>query len=159
MIEDKNFRINFQIIKFAPLIAIQQLQLLTKNQCSKKFLILFLSFFLSINNNANAHMFNKFKKGFYFEKYSTTEEAEKALLKLYPIGSNANELVRTLDIAVGKENIFNPEQNKLSDRISKKGNYIYFEYRDFLYEWTSTVWLNEDNTIKDISVNRDIMLP
>jgi len=33
-------------------------------------------------------MFNKFKKGFYFEKYKTAEEAESALLELHPIGSD-----------------------------------------------------------------------
>ena len=61
------------------------------------------SYFLTINpNNANANMLNKFKDGFYFEKYSTAEEAKEALLELHPIGSDVGELVKTLEGAGGK---------------------------------------------------------
>ena len=76
-----------------------------------KYLILFLSVFsLSlispINNNANANMLNKFKKGFYFEKYENAEEAQKALLELHPIGSDVEDLVSTLDAAGGRCGIY-----------------------------------------------------
>ena len=50
-------------------------------------------------SNANANMFNKFKKGFYFEKYSTAEEAKAALLELHPIGSDVGDLIKTLERA------------------------------------------------------------
>ena len=50
-------------------------------------------------SNANANMFNRFKKGFYFEKYSTAEEAKAALLELHPIGSDAGDLIKTLERA------------------------------------------------------------
>ena len=48
-------------------------------------------------------MFNKFKNGFYFEKYKTAEEAKAALLELHPIGSDVEGVVRTLEAAGGKE--------------------------------------------------------
>ena len=102
-----------------------------------KYLILFLSVFsLSlispINNNANANMLNKFKKGFYFEKYENAEEAQKALLELHPIGSDVEELVKTLDIATSKEKIFDKSVDDLRDRISKKGSYFYFDYTEYV---------------------------
>jgi hypothetical protein len=58
-------------------------------------------------SNANANMFNRFKKGFYFEKYSTAEEAKAALLELHPIGSDVEGLVKTLERAGGKCNSIN----------------------------------------------------
>ena len=69
-------------------------------------LLLLLASMLTISstNDANANMFNKFKKGFYFEKYKTAEEARTALLELHPVGSNVGELVRTLERAGGVEN-------------------------------------------------------
>ncbi|MES2678000.1 MAG: hypothetical protein V4612_06815 [Pseudomonadota bacterium] len=53
------------------------------------FTIFLFSFclFLLTPNQANANMFNRFKKRFYFEKYSNTQEAQKALLELHAIGS------------------------------------------------------------------------
>ncbi|OFW80267.1 MAG: hypothetical protein A3D15_04325 [Alphaproteobacteria bacterium RIFCSPHIGHO2_02_FULL_40_34] len=67
----------------------------------KNFLILTISILAltmnTTNNNAEAKMFNKFKKGFYFEKYKTAEEAKAALLELHPIGSDVEGLVETLE--------------------------------------------------------------
>ena len=61
-------------------------------------------------NCANANMFNKFRKGFYFEKYSTAEELKTALLELHPIGSDVGELVRTLEGAGEVCNIYYNER-------------------------------------------------
>ena len=63
-----------------------------------KFLFLpFLCLMLLLaTTNANANMFNKFRKGFYFEKYSNAEEAKAELLKLHPVGSDAGEVLNTL---------------------------------------------------------------
>jgi hypothetical protein len=66
------------------------------------FLILFLSPLFINSNNAEAGMLNRFKKGFYFEKYKTAEEAKENLLKLHPIGSDVKELVKTLERSGGK---------------------------------------------------------
>lgn len=93
--------------------------------------VLSLSLILSINNNAEANMFNKFKKGFYFEKYKTAEEAQKVLLELHPIGSDVGELVRTLDIAMNRKQVFDKSVDNLQDRMSKKGSYFYFDYKQF----------------------------
>jgi hypothetical protein len=60
-------------------------------------------FLLAISTNqAQANMFNKFRKGFYFEKYKTAEEATNALLELHPIGSDVGGLVKTLEGAGAK---------------------------------------------------------
>ncbi|MCX6780250.1 MAG: hypothetical protein NT034_03670, partial [Candidatus Magasanikbacteria bacterium] len=51
-----------------------------------KTLILFftsLFFLITTSNQANADMFNRFRKGFYFEKYGDPEKAKEALLKLH----------------------------------------------------------------------------
>ena len=49
--------------------------------------------------NANQNFINRFKEGFYFEKYSDAKEARAALLKLHPIGSDKAALRRTLENA------------------------------------------------------------
>jgi hypothetical protein len=60
---------------------------------------LILTLAIISTSNANANIFNKFKKGFYFEKYSTAEEAKAALLELHPIGSDVGDLIKTLERA------------------------------------------------------------
>ena len=60
-------------------------------------------FLLAISTNqAQANMFNRFREGFYFEKYKTAEEARAALLELHPIGSDIEGLVGTLEGAGAK---------------------------------------------------------
>ena len=69
----------------------------------KKSLIICLSIlsiiFIASTSTSDANMFNRFKKGFYFEKYKTAEEAKVELLKLHPIGSDVRELVKRLEMA------------------------------------------------------------
>ena len=55
-------------------------------------------FLLAISTNqAQANMFNRFREGFYFEKYKTAEEAKAALLEMHPIGSSVESLIKTLE--------------------------------------------------------------
>ena len=66
----------------------------------KNLLVLIISIMtlsMTTNNTAEANVFNKFKKGFYFEKYTNVEEAKAALLELHPVGSDVQGLVRTLE--------------------------------------------------------------
>ena len=130
-----------------------------------KYLILFLSFlFLSVLqpiNNANANMFNKFKKGFFFEKYSSANEAQKALLELHPIGSDAGELVKTLERAGC--NISLTDQNKLND--AKKNNQKYIKIDKIINCTKSTgligwlIWRTSvmliNNSIYDVSISKE----
>jgi hypothetical protein len=92
----------------------------------KNFLIVLsisiLSLAITTSNNAEAKMFNKFKKGFYFEKYKTAEEAKAELLKLHPIGSDVEGLVRTLE---GAGAIFAKRISK-DDALPDKENKKYF---------------------------------
>ena len=46
--------------------------------------------------SANQNFSNRFKEGFYFEKYSNAKQARAALLKLHPIGSDKAAFHRTL---------------------------------------------------------------
>lgn len=64
----------------------------------KKLLLIALLFLLSFSV-FNPNFFKRFKKGFYFEKYSTAQEAEKALLKLHPIGSDIRGFMNTVEKA------------------------------------------------------------
>lgn len=105
-------------------------------------------------------MFNKFKKGFYFEKYKTAEEAKAALLELHPIGSDVEGLVRTLDIAMNRKQIFDKSVDNLRDRMSKKGSYFYFDYKQFsipfvgVHRWIVDVSVEGENyeIIKKIQI-------
>jgi hypothetical protein len=65
----------------------------------------------------NQNQFNRFKQGFYFEKYSTAKEANNALLQLHPIGSDVNALVKTLEKAGGK--------------VKEESLESYYEYKKF----------------------------
>jgi len=84
------------------------------------------------NSNANANIFNKFKKGFYFEKYSTAEEAKAALLELHPIGSDVEGLVKTLERAgaeVSEENLNQYRKKKYYDEWWKQGIEKMYSYK------------------------------
>lgn len=122
-----------------------------------KFLILFfgiLTAILPINNNANANMFNKFRDGFYFEKYDTAEEAKAALLELHPIGSDVGELVGTLEGAGAIEDT--PKSKKdnggwdhiiIDKRKVLVGNFLFFHYshrKFFIFPTTWTVIIEFD---------------
>lgn len=97
-----------------------------KNFKLTNLLILFLSapILLTSTNQAQANMFNKFKKGFYFEKYKTAEEATNALLELHPIGSDVEGLIKTLEGAgamIKEEDLKNYKKFKEYDRWWKEG--------------------------------------
>ena len=80
--------------------------------------------FIIIKNGGDVHMFNKFKKGFYFEKYKTAEEAKTVLLKLHPIGSDIEGLVKTLERSAGECGIYREETESydyISDSSGEKG--------------------------------------
>lgn len=100
--------------------------------------VLSLSLVAPINNNAEANMFNKFKKGFYFEKYKTAEEAKAALLELHPIGSDVEGLVKTL--------------NNGGAEISEEDLNSYYNYRQFgkREEW----WKNDMKNIYKIKYDK-----
>ena len=68
--------------------------------------IFVLSIFLTIFMPAisQAKFMNKIDNNFHFEKYKTAESAKDALLKLHPIGGNAGELIKDLDIAIKNTN-------------------------------------------------------
>ncbi|MES2677734.1 MAG: hypothetical protein V4612_05420 [Pseudomonadota bacterium] len=96
-------------------------------------LVFFVSLCILITtttNQANANMFNRFKKGFYFEKYGDSEDARvsgdgggvrKALLKLHPIGSDVRELVKTLEKAGAKCYDTNYILDNTGSRVNAKG--------------------------------------
>ena len=58
--------------------------------------LFFLFPLMLITQNAQAKFMNKFKDGFYFEKYKTEKEVKNALLELHPIGSYSKDLITTL---------------------------------------------------------------
>ena len=137
----------------------------------RNFLILILSITALImitNNNAGANVLNKLRKGFYFEKYKTVEEAKAALLELHPIGSDVDALIKTLERVGAKEDTpkdkkenggwdyvdVNGEKKKLM-----LGNFLSFYYEHggipgslFPRGWTVFIEYKE-NKILDIYTN------
>ena len=101
-------------------------------KCTTKSLILSLFvLFLSLTttaNNANANMFNKFKNGFYFEKYKTAEEAKAALLELHPIGSDVEGVVRTLTGAGAVNRTIESKFLFLDKRKIENGYLVWYWY-------------------------------
>ena len=132
-----------------------------------KYLILFLFFVLSLSliqpiKNANANMFNRFKKGFYFEKYSNAQEAKAELLKLHPIGSDVGELVKRLEGAgcdiseVSKNKLdeakkTNPQKYSRIDKIINCANSTGF--MNWLVWRVSVIVINEK--IDDIGISKE----
>jgi len=124
------------------------------------------------SNNANANMFNKFKKGFYFEKYKTAEEAKSDLLELHPIGSDVEGLIRTLEGADAKFINSINRKDLLSDPV-KEREYFYevsksasirhrYEYKFGIplvnpMKWFILIYCDENNFITDIYLNRSYM--
>ena len=136
----------------------------------KPFLLLtiFLSFFLSTPNQANANMFNKFKKGFYFEKYKNAQEAKAELLKLHPIGSDVGELVKTLEGAgamVVEKDLTNAHKFKEYDEwwqngVVKMYNFEYNKASPFFIilnylKWNGGLQIDKNNKIIDFGIFRN----
>jgi hypothetical protein len=56
--------------------------------------------------HANQNFMNRFKEGFYYEKYSSEKDAQAALLELHPIGSDVKALRATLENAGAQNKIY-----------------------------------------------------
>ena len=85
---------------------------------------------------AEAKFMNRFKDGFYFEKYKTADEVKSALLELHPMGSSVDELIETLAGAGAVE--YNPYSyyDTQGDDVKKYKkplniNYFRYEHRTF----------------------------
>jgi hypothetical protein len=121
----------------------------------KPFLLLtiFLSFFLSTPNQANANMFNKFKKGFYFEKYKNAQEAKAELLKLHPIGSDVGELVKRLEGAGAMVKL---------QRANNEEVIYFYEYNNGIaiinpLKWSGGIRFDSKKNIIDFGVGKQYM--
>jgi len=86
--------------------------------------------------SANQNFSNRFKGGFYFEKYSNAKQARAALLKLHPIGSDIEVLRRSLEdarayITSNRSVIF----------------YRYIENRGTFFAWLWVTRIEVDGTV------------
>lgn len=76
-----------------------------------------------------AHLTSEFR----FEKYKTAEEAEKALLQLHPVGSDVQNIARTLQQAgmIVEKDYHYRSINIKRDLLNKKNNYksMYATYK------------------------------
>jgi hypothetical protein len=110
-------------------------------------------------SNANANIFNKFKKGFYFEKYSTAEEAKAALLELHPIGSDVGELVKTLERAGAKVKKYKTSKAEILSYPDSKVEYYFFKYFQktfpiFGYNWGGSIDFNKKIKIEKFYISK-----
>lgn len=76
---------------------------------------------------------NNLKKGFYFEKYDTRNEAKKALLQMHPVGSSVEALIKDLEQAGAVNGGMGPDDKnvyfkEVNRSISYK-NLVYLTYR------------------------------
>ena len=136
--------------------------------------VLLTIFLLAISaNQAQANMFNRFREGFYFEKYKTAEEAKAALLEMHPIGSSVESLIKTLEGA-GARAVEESEKDlenykkfypKEYSEWKQKGNFkTYYAFYDkaspfFVIinylKWSADIWINKDNKITFIQLHRN----
>jgi hypothetical protein len=107
---------------------------------------------------AQAKFINKFKRGFYFEKYKTADDAKAALLQLHPIGSDVDALVKTLEKAGAK--IEEIPKKEIYDAWIQEGatagiGYDYFENKlIYGYKWGGAITYNEKNEIIDYGLSK-----
>ena len=104
--------------------------------------------------NANQNFSNRFKEGFYFEKYSDAEEARAALLKLHPIGTDIAALRSTLEKAGARTT----KKSKLRELQNPRARlrYVYIQNAEsYLYRclWGVGVEVNSSISIQDISIS------
>ena len=143
-----------------------------------------LSSLLASASPAQANIFNKFREGFYFEKYSTVEEAKEEILKLHPIGSDTDELIKTLEKAGAKKVQFikrtslekdasktsayftkTVQHNPLSYstiNISKNATSLQiteYQIRNLInpIAWKCLVWMDDQRKIIDIALSKGYM--
>jgi len=108
----------------------------------------------------NGALINKFKSGFYFEKYKTSEEAKAALLKLHPIGSSVDELVKTLEKAGMKINneFYFYYLNDKKVRVDVGKNTLYSDYSHrtiksiFSKTWSLWIKYTDDRKIESMKI-------
>ena len=130
--------------------------------------VLLTIFLLAISTNqAQANMFNRFREGFYFEKYKTAEEARAALLELHPIGSDIEGLVGTLEGAgavIKEENLESYKKFKEYDWWWKEGTarfYVvsydkaspFFVIINYL-KWAGGIRIDKNNRIISYGLHR-----
>lgn len=126
-----------------------------------------IKFFLTVSvfiltmfmaTNSHAKFINKFKDGFYFEKYKTAEEAKTELLKRHPIGSDVEPLLETLRGAEAEVTLEKWSKFALQQYPNKRE--IYYGYSYYRSSWIPGVggtWgggidFDENNKIIDFGV-------
>ena len=118
------------------------------NNLIKTAIIAIFTLFITIKNS-DANMFNKFKDGFYFEKYSSADEAKAALLELHPIGSDVEGLIKFLErLEIKCDTKFN--KNEYGIFL----NCRYKESGPFYYLWTLSVRIHEQNKIAEFYIGK-----
>ena len=137
-----------------------------QNHITKSLLIILFSIFtISTTNEAQANMFNKFKKGFYFEKYKTAEEARAALLEMHPVGSDVEELLKTLEkskATIREKDLSNAHKFKEYDKWWDEGveRMYVFEYDgaspffimiNYLI-WSGSIGMDKNGNITSLAV-------
>jgi len=148
-----------------------------------KLLVTMCCLFL-LTSQAHANILNKFRSGFYFEKYSTTEEAKEELLKLCPIGSDADKLMSILE-KIGAKKIEFIERKDVENESSKRSAYFTksiqltpLSYSQFDISkdatslqtmqynidniinpivWKCSIWMNKERKIIDVSLGKGYM--
>ena len=107
-------------------------------------------------HQAEAKIFNRFKKGFYFEKYKTAAEAEEKLLKLHPIESPVDDLVITLEKSGAIA--YKPTISKRYQNNPELKNMMWFKYKHrtfnslFPREWSISIEKGELKKLKRLSL-------
>jgi hypothetical protein len=94
---------------------------------------------------------NHLKRGFYFEKYDTENEAKEALLKMYPVGSNAEGLIKTIERAGGEK--YEPKISEEYINNPELAYVVHYRYTDntldcfFPKHWSLSIEYDESYNV------------
>ena len=131
----------------------------------KKLIYFILASFLLLSaTSCNAKFMNKFKDGFYFEKYKTAKKAKEELLKIHPIGSGVDDLINTLEGAgavVKESNLDLYKKFKKYDHLWQSGIVKAYDYGYkqknliLLYSWGGMIKIDKNNKIISYGVSKN----
>jgi hypothetical protein len=124
-----------------------------KNIIIKHPVLTIIALLLALQTEAYTKLINQLKPGFYFEKYDTAVEAEQVLLKLYPIGSNVDDLLRMYEkLGRGSCDIYSNNGSKIVNELINPfsdflgcGSYRISTNVICITKWSLRVYVDPDN--------------
>jgi hypothetical protein len=123
-----------------------------KNIITKHPVLTIIVLLLAYQTEAYTKLINQLKPGFYFEKYDTAIEAEQALEKLHPIGSDVDSLLNMYEeLGQGRCYVITNGSTIVEQLVNPNSDYIactyYFISTNLICKtrWHLRISVNNDN--------------